>query len=68
VDCSFETALERAVRRGQEGLPPEETVRAFRSIYFPAQRLHLAKDAPRAAANHILVNDPRLAGGADVWD
>jgi uridine kinase len=68
VDCSFETALERAVRRGQEGLPPEETVRAFRSIYFPAQRIHLAKDAPRAAANHILINDPRLAGGADVWD
>jgi uridine kinase len=61
VDCTFETALERAVRRGQEGLPPAETVRAFHTIYFPAQRLHLAKDAPRAAANAILVNDPRLA-------
>jgi uridine kinase len=27
VDCTFETALERAVRRGQEGLAPAETVR-----------------------------------------
>jgi len=32
VDCSFETALERAVRRGQEGLPPPGTMRAFRTI------------------------------------
>ena len=68
VDCTFETALERAVRRGQEGLPPAETVRAFRTIYFPAQRLHMAKDAPRAAASDVLINDPRLAGGEDGWD
>jgi uridine kinase len=68
VDCTFETALERAVRRGQEGLPPAETVRAFRTIYFPAQRLHMAKDAPRAAASEVLINDPRLAGGEDGWD
>src|SRR5262249_15434332 len=27
VECSFETALERALRRGQERLPPEETIR-----------------------------------------
>jgi uridine kinase len=68
VDCTFETALERAVRRGQEGVSPAQTVRAFRPIYFPAQRLHLAKDEPRAAASHVLANDPRLAGGVEVWD
>lgn len=68
VDCTFETALERAVRRGQEGVPPAETVRAFRTIYFPAQRLHLAKDEPRAAASHVLVNDSRLVSGVEVWD
>jgi len=67
VDCTFETALERAVRRGQEGLAPAETVRAFRTIYFPAQHLHMAKDAPRAAASGVLINDPRLAGGEDGW-
>lgn len=40
VDCSFETALERAIARSQEGLPPEATVKAYQTIYFPAQRIH----------------------------
>lgn len=57
IDCSFKTALARAVQRCQEGLPPEETVRAFETIYFPAQRIHLRRDYPRAAANLILPND-----------
>jgi uridine kinase len=61
IDCSFETALERALARGQEGLPPEETIRAYRTIYFPAQEIHFAKDAPRTAATLVLPNDPRLA-------
>jgi uridine kinase len=68
VDCTFETALGRAVRRGQEGLGPDATVRAFRTIYFPAQRLHMAKDAPRAAAGAILSNDPRLTDPDAAWD
>src|SRR5947207_7711740 len=29
VDCSFATALKRAITRCQEGLPPAETVKAF---------------------------------------
>jgi uridine kinase len=61
IDCSFETAIERAVSRGQEGLPPAETVRAFRTIYLPAQEIHFARDHPRAAADLVVVNDPRLA-------
>jgi len=64
VDCSFETALERALARSQEGLPPEETARAYRSIYFPAQRIHLERDDPRGAADVLLANDPRLTGAA----
>jgi uridine kinase len=28
VECSFETALRRAIARAQEGLPPAETIRA----------------------------------------
>jgi uridine kinase len=59
IDCSFETAIERAVARGQEGLPPEETVRAFRTIYLPAQEIHFARDDPQAAADIIIVNDPK---------
>lgn len=61
VECTFETALERALRRGQEGLSAEETVRDYERVYFPAQRLHLAKDDPRGAADLIIKNDPRLA-------
>jgi uridine kinase len=61
VECSFETALERALQRGQEGLPPAETIQAYRTIYFPAQEIHFRLDDPRAAADAILINDPRLA-------
>lgn len=56
VDCSFETALERALKRNQEGLSPA----AIRQVYFPAQRSHLATDNPRAAADLIYLNDPTL--------
>jgi uridine kinase len=64
IDCTFETALERAIARGQEGLGPEDTVRAFRSIYFPAQEVHFEMDDPKAAADRLLVNDPRLESEA----
>jgi uridine kinase len=57
IECSFETALQRAVARAQEGLSPAETVRAYESIYFPAQRLHFQLDAPMRAANMVLHND-----------
>jgi len=60
IDCSFETALERAIARAQEGLPPEETVRAYETIYFPAQRLHFRRDAPWSAAAAVIPHDPRL--------
>jgi uridine kinase len=63
VDCSFETALERALARRQEHLPPEATIRAYETIYFPAQRIHFARDNPRAAADGIINNDPRLTEG-----
>ncbi len=60
VDCTFGTALERAIARAQEGLSPEETVAAYESIYFPAQRLHFRRDDPRAAANLVIPNDPAI--------
>lgn len=60
LECSWETALERALARGQEGLPPEQTVHAYATIYFPAQRLHLERDAPRTSADLVLFNDPRV--------
>jgi hypothetical protein len=42
--------------RGQEGLPPQEAKRTFETIYFPAQRIHLARDNPRMAADYIFAN------------
>jgi hypothetical protein len=32
-----------------------------RTIYFPAQEIHFARDDPRSEANAIVANDPRLA-------
>lgn len=60
IECSFETALQRAIARGQEGLSREETIAAYRTIYFPAQGIHFGRDEPRAAAGLVVENDPRL--------
>lgn len=57
IECSFETALTRAVERSQEGLGRDETIRAYETIYFPAQRLHIDLDQPRSAAHLIVLKD-----------
>jgi uridine kinase len=57
VDCSFTTALKRAIARCQEGLPPGETIQAYSTIYFAAQRIHFARDNPQGAADAIIRND-----------
>jgi len=57
IDCSFATALQRTIVRAQEGLSPAETKRAFETIYFPAQRLHLEHDKPREHADVIFDNE-----------
>ena len=57
VDCSFEAALVRALQRTQEGLPPDETIQAYQTIYFPAQYIHFALDNPQSSANAIVDND-----------
>jgi uridine kinase len=59
VECGFETALQRALARAQEGLTPEETIRDYTRIYFAAQRLHFARDDPRDSAALVIENDPR---------
>lgn len=56
IDCPFETALRRALARNQEGLSPEEIIRDYETIYFPAQWIHLERDDPRANADGILDN------------
>jgi uridine kinase len=61
LDCSLETALERALARGQEGLPPADTIKAYRTIYFPAQEIHFQRDDPQGAATMIVNNDYEAA-------
>jgi uridine kinase len=60
IKCSVATALERAIARAQEGLPPEATIAAYRRIYFPAQEIHFLRDDPEAAATITISNDPNL--------
>jgi uridine kinase len=60
VDCSFETALNRAIARAQEGLAPDQTINAYTTIYFPAQEFHFARDNPRPTATAVINNDPRI--------
>lgn len=65
IDCTFETALQRAITRGQEGLPPQETTRDYANIYNLAQRLHFQRDEPQGAASVVVNNDGLL--GEVVW-
>ncbi len=60
IDCGFETALERALARGQEGLPPDEVIRDYRDIYNPAQKLHFHRDDPKGFATLLVNNDAQL--------
>jgi len=60
LDCTFETALERAIARGQEALSRDETIKAYGTIYFPAQQIHFERDDPKSAASLVVPNDPRL--------
>ncbi|KDR54572.1 uridine kinase [Arthrospira platensis str. Paraca] len=64
IECSWETALERAIRRSQEGLSQQETVKAYQAIYFPAQKIHWERDKPRQAVTARINNDFRLASTA----
>ena len=56
IECTFDVVLERAIERSQEGLPPQETVRAYETIYFPGQRLHFDIDRPRDSADFTFNN------------
>jgi uridine kinase len=60
VDCSWETALERAIARSQEGLSRDETIHSYETIFFPAEKVHFARDDPRGSSDLIVPNDSRL--------
>ena len=62
----FFVRFDRAISRGREQLPPGETIRAYRTIFFPAQEIPFQHDNPKALATLIVNNDPRL--GPVRWD
>ena len=57
INCSFETAIQRAIARNQEGLSSTEIIEAYNNIYFPAQHIHFQKDNPQNMADIQFVND-----------
>ncbi len=60
VECSYETALQRALHRNQENLPPDAIIHDYRTLYFPAQAVHQDRDRPQTIANYRYIND-------DAW-
>lgn len=63
IECPFEIALQRAIARSQEGLSAEETIKAYETIYFPAQKIHFATDAPQKSADLVWQNSENLVLG-----
>lgn len=57
IECSYETALRRAVARRQEGLIVSDTIQAYKKIYFPAQQIHSEIDEPISTAHIVFTND-----------
>ena len=57
IECSFETALRRALARNQEGLSEAEIRRDYATIYFPAQRIHLERDDPTSRVDAVVDNE-----------
>ena len=67
IDCSFPTALARAIDRAQERLSAAKTIAAYETIYFPAQRIHLTRDDPREHADSIFENDSYPSVARASW-
>ncbi|MBD0404762.1 uridine kinase [Flammeovirga sp. EKP202] len=57
IECSFETAFQRALERNQEGLSKEELKEDYYTTYFPAQELHFEHDQPKKRADFFVLND-----------
>jgi len=60
IDCSFETGLQRAIRRNSENLSEEQLIYDYHTFYYAAQRLHFKLDHPQLAADIIFYNDRPL--------
>lgn len=53
IECSFETALKRAIQRNSEKLDEARLIHDYHTFYYPAQRLHFELDNPQKRADII---------------
>lgn len=60
IDCTYQTALHRAIERSQEGVSEEQLRKDCETIYFAAQRFHQKRDKPREVCDLIYPNDMSL--------
>ena len=58
VDCSFETALQRAIKRNVEKLNETRLIHDYATYYYAAQRFHFERDDPQKQADIIFNNEP----------
>jgi uridine kinase len=65
LECSWETALKRALKRNQEGETEQQLIKDYQNIYFPAQKLHQKLDNPQKNADLIYINDPNYLARKD---
>jgi len=56
IDCSFETGLQRAIKRNIERLSEERLIHDYNTFYYPAQYYHLKKDDPLSSSDIIYYN------------
>ena len=57
IDCSFKTALKRALKRNQEGVSIEQLTHDYNKVYRPAQEFHLHRDNPVNTAHIRIENE-----------
>ena len=60
----FSEGVGASHRARTRGLPPADTIRAYETIYFPAQKIHFQRDDPKSAATMIFDNNQAKVGGA----
>ncbi|HEX6847905.1 MAG TPA: hypothetical protein VF144_13055 [Chitinophagaceae bacterium] len=66
IDCSFQTGLQRAIRRNVEKLDEKTLIHDYNTYYYPAQNYHLKKDNPISSSDIIYCNDESLRIVSDL--
>ena len=60
IECSFETGLQRAIKRNVERSSRQKLIEDYQTYYYPAQHYHFREDNPKHLSNIIYCNDQLL--------